>query len=618
MPGLVAPPEAPPLRIDVPDNGAAQMRLPADDQDPPRDARVPSPVPKKTPSPTLSSSRARSVERGSSSAGKRRLSLERPGSAAGVAALRDLPAAMDETALDNPDLGPFLLKLARGAIASGEGPSKALEYAIRASRSLERCGGEERRLELAMSLHVAAAIYSGLGRHEEAVASLERAVAATDSTRGPDHALAAFSGYMQLGDTHAVAGRMEQSIACYAKGLEIQMEALGEGDPRVAETCRYLAEAHVQAMQFDEAEKLCRKTLEIHREHSPPASLEEAADRRLMALICEAKGDHESALEHLVLASMALIANGQDVDVAAVDVGIGDTYLALARFDEAVFSYQKALTVFKSTKGDNHPTVAAVLVRLADLYYKTGKLRESKSYCENALRIYAKPVPGSLNEDIAGGMMEIAAIYEAMGEPEEALKLLQKALKLLEDAPGQWSTVAGIEAQMGVMYYMIGRYSDARSSFESAVAKLRASGERKSAFFGVLLNQMGLACVQLFKIDEAAALFEEARAVLEQECGTSHPDTLGVYSNLAATYDAMGRVEEAIDILENVLKLREEKLGTANPDVDDEKKRLTELLKEAGRTRNRKAKSLENLLVTNSQRIKKEVTRRWSGLGFKS
>ncbi|CAL9099745.1 unnamed protein product [Musa textilis] len=620
MPGLVAPPEAPPLRIDVPDDGASQIRRTADDPDPPREPRVASPVPKKTPSPTPGSSRVRSAERGSSSAGKRRLSLERPGSAASAAgsALRDLPAVMDETALDNPDLGPFLLKLARGAIVSGEGPSKALEYAIRASQSLERCGGEERRLELAMSLHVAAAIYSGLERHEEAVAALERAVAATDPALGPDHALAAFSGYMQLGDTHAVAGRMEQSIACYTKGLEIQIEALGDGDPRVAETCRYLAEAHVQAMQFEEAERLCRKTLEIHREHSPPASLEEAADRRLMALICEAKGDHESALEHLVLASMALIANGQDVDVAAVDVGIGDTYLALARFDEAVFSYQKALTVFKSTKGDNHPSVAAVLVRLADLYYKTGKLRESKSYCENALRIYAKPVPGSSNEDIAGGMMEIAAIYEAMNEPEEALKLLQKALKLMEDAPGQWSTVAGIEAQMGVMYYMVGKYGEARSSFESAVAKLRASGERKSAFFGVLLNQMGLACVQLFKIDEAAALFEEARAVLEQECGTSHPDTLGVYSNLAATYDAMGRVGEAIEILEHVLKLREEKLGTANPDVDDEKKRLAELLKEAGRSRNRKPKSLENLLVTNSQRIRKEVTRRWSGLGFKS
>lgn len=294
-------------------------------------------------------------------------------------------------------------------------------------------------------------------------------------------------------------------------------------------------------MEFERAEELCKKTLEIHRAHSEPASLEEAADRRLMALICEAKGDYETALEHLVLASMAMIANGQESEVAAIDVSIGSIYMSLCRYDEALFSYQKALTVFKSSKGDNHPFVASVFVRLADLYHRTGKLRDSKSYCENALRIYAKPVPGTSVEEIAGGLTEISAIYESVDEPEEALKLLQKSMKMLEDKPGQHSTIAGIEARMGVMYYMVGRYEDARNFFESAIAKLRAGGERKSAFFGVVLNQMGLACVQLFKIDEAAELFEQARGILEQECGPCHQDTLGVYSNLAATYDAMGR-----------------------------------------------------------------------------
>ena len=78
------------------------------------------------------------------------------------------------------------------------------------------------------------------------------------------------------------------------------------------------------------------------------------------------------------------------------------------------------------------------------------------------------------------------------------------------------------------------------------------------------------------------------------------------------------RVEDAIEILEYILKVREEKLGTANPDVDDEKKRLTELLKQAGRVRNRKGKSLENLLVSTPQGMKKEGTKRWSGFGFKT
>ncbi|XWS76858.1 hypothetical protein CRYUN_Cryun01aG0214000 [Craigia yunnanensis] len=129
---------------------------------------------------------------------------------------------------------------------------------------------------------------------------------------------------------------------------------------------------------------------------------------------------------------------------------------------------------------------------------------------------------------------------------------------------------------MGVMFYKVGRYGEDRGSFQSAVAKLRASGESKSAFFGIVLNQMGLASVQLYRIDKAIELFEEARTILEQECGSCHLETLGVYSNLAATYDAMGRLEDAIGILEYFLKMREEKLGTANPDFDDEKKRPAE------------------------------------------
>lgn len=68
------------------------------------------------------------------------------------------------------------------------------------------------------------------------------------------------------------------------------------------------------------------------------------------------------------------------------------------------------------------------------------------------------------------------------------------------------------------------------------------------------------------------------------------------------------RLEDAIEILEYVVGMREEKLGTANPDVDDEKKRLAELLKEAGRVRSRQARSLENLLDANPHATKRDGT----------
>jgi hypothetical protein len=48
---------------------------------------------------------------------------------------------------------------------------------------------------------------------------------------GEEWSLTAFSaGWMELGDTHAMLGRMNESISCYGKGLEIQMAALDEAN----------------------------------------------------------------------------------------------------------------------------------------------------------------------------------------------------------------------------------------------------------------------------------------------------------------------------------------------------------------------------------------------------
>jgi len=446
-----------------------------------------------------------------------------------------------ESVLERPERAPLLLKQARDMISSGDNPHKALDLALQAMKLFEKLGDGKPSLELVMCLHVIAAIYCSLSQYGEAIPILERSIEIPDIGESQQHALAKFAGHMQLGDTYAMLGQLENSIRCYNTGLEVQKQVLGETDPRVGETCRYVAEANVQALQFDEAERLCQMALDIHKENNSAPSLEEAADRRLMGLVCDTKGNHEAALEHLVLASMAMVANGQEGDVAAVDCSIGDTYLSLSRYDEAIFAYQKALTAFKTNKGENHPAVGFVFVRLADLYNRIGKIRESKSYCESALKIYENPIPGVPPEEIASGLTNISTIYESMNELERALKLLQKALEIYNDVPGQQSTIAGIEAQMGVMYYMLGNYSESYETLKTAISKLRAIGEKKSSFFGIALNQMGLACVQRYALSEATELFEEAKSILEQAYGPYHPETLGVCSNLAGTYDAIGR-----------------------------------------------------------------------------
>lgn len=150
---------------------------------------------------------------------------------------------------DSPHLGPYLIKLAKSQ-ASGENPVKALEYCIRAVKFYERNSERESSLDLVISLHILATLHCQLGQYEDAVGLLERSLKIPDLGQGEEHALATFSGHMQLGDTLNLGGKQKLSIDSYQRALEVQKLVLGEFDNRVAETCNYLAEAHLQVRPF--------------------------------------------------------------------------------------------------------------------------------------------------------------------------------------------------------------------------------------------------------------------------------------------------------------------------------------------------------------------------------
>ncbi|KAG0616157.1 hypothetical protein M758_5G094400 [Ceratodon purpureus] len=223
---------------------------------------------------------------------------------------REIPVAFleafsrdEDSVADSPHMGPYLIKLAKSH-ASGENPVKALEYCIRAVKFYERHSQRENVLDLVISLHILAALHCHLGQYEDAVTLLQRSLTIPDlENGGEEHALASFSGHMQLGDTLNVVGKLAPSLQSYHRALDIQKSILGEFDSRVAETCTYIAEAHVQALEFAEARELCEHALVIHTEHCEPGSVDEAADHRLLAIIYSAQGEHSKALDSLVYAN---------------------------------------------------------------------------------------------------------------------------------------------------------------------------------------------------------------------------------------------------------------------------------------------------------------------------
>ncbi|KAD7477747.1 hypothetical protein E3N88_00883 [Mikania micrantha] len=102
-------------------------------------------------------------------------------------------------------------------------------------------------------------------------------------------------------------------------------------------------------------------------------------------------------------------------------------------------------------------------------------------------------------------------------------RFLSRFMRLVCDAKGEYE--AALE------HYVLASITMSTAGQDSDVAAIDG---KKSALFGNILNQMGLACVQIDLLDEAAECFEEAKGVLEVEYGPHHPDKLGVYINLAS------------------------------------------------------------------------------------
>lgn len=151
----------------------------------------------------------------------------------------------DEAQGENPHLGPYLLKLAKSYATTN--PVKALEYGSRAVKFYEKqAENGDPSLDLIVSLHILAALHGRLGQYDDAVPLLERSVAVTNLEDGEEQALAKFSGHMQLGDTYNLLGKQGSALESYHAALAVQKATLGDLDPRVGETCHYIAEAHLQ------------------------------------------------------------------------------------------------------------------------------------------------------------------------------------------------------------------------------------------------------------------------------------------------------------------------------------------------------------------------------------
>lgn len=138
--------------------------------------------------------------------------------------------------------------------------------------------------------------------------------------------------------------------------------------------------------------------------------------------------------------------------------------------DRALEAYEQALQLADRKLGPDHPDLAKILDKMADLYCRDNLPQNALPLIERALAIREKAL-GPDNPDMAEGLNGLAAFYEELGQDAKAVTFYNRLLTVQEKALGpDHPQVATVLDKLARLDYYQGRYSAAEPLWRRSLA----------------------------------------------------------------------------------------------------------------------------------------------------
>lgn len=139
-------------------------------------------------------------------------------------------------------------------------------------------------------------------------------------------------------------------------------------------------------------------------------------------------------------------------------------------------------------------------------YRKNGRREEAIEHANAALSLLS---PLGISDSVSGGVARLnaATVYKAFSMPEQSIVLFEKAKELLERLlPPDDPQLAGLYNNMGLCLVDLGRFAEARSLYEKAIAIMQKQPNGKPDVAITYLN--------LANLEEAERGLEESEGAI--------------------------------------------------------------------------------------------------------
>jgi non-specific serine/threonine protein kinase/serine/threonine-protein kinase len=262
---------------------------------------------------------------------------------------------------------------------------------------------------------------------------------------------------------------------------------------------------------------------------------------------------------------------------AAIRLTVGNAYVALPRYADALPHLERSLQLRTDLLGEDHPDTLTTKHDLAELFRLQKKLDRAEVLHREALEGRTRAL-GPDDPSTLQSKNDLAVVYWYQRNYDQAETLLQEVYEARTRTlgPDHLDTLES-KVNLAQMYELRGKYDLAEKLSKEAVAGYTA--RRGPDHPDTLTARNNLA--QLYrnqrKFDLAEPLYKENIDTQTAALGPNHPDTLRSRQNLAGLYKNLGKYDLAEPLYQQALAGRIAQLGENNSDTLNSKNSLAEL-----------------------------------------
>jgi len=311
------------------------------------------------------------------------------------------------------------------------------------------------------------------------------------------------------------------------------------------------------AGHYSEAESAFEKIIGTILDEDRNESKTAIAARIGAAKIYYERAHYDEALEALTgAANLAReLSPGDNTLLVYALSDLGLVQLALNDQETSEATLRESLAIAERIEPKDDLAIAQARIRLGTFCEQAGKLEEAEFLLTRALGTHCRLLPLA-QAKMAEALAALAELHVARGKFNLAEALLNETLTLRKKIFGNdHAMVARTRQSLLSIYRRIGKLFQAHKEWPDVISALERTLPKTHPLTVVALNEFADTELCLFKIKEAAALFEKAVTLIENNKKIGEPIVLTTYFGMGVSKLRQGQYRAAEEYSRRALAL---------------------------------------------------------------